>query len=187
MTTWQGNNNPGHKRRLKLWHQIEDEFGESIADIITGLREQGNSWRTVAGCLNTSSSVLLEWRKALGLELNKSQKIFDESSLPELSPLDQKAIALGYENKIDAIIDLRIRQKKTIKEAGKILGCHYATVSYYSPPEVRGTYNQSENGKKVHQDQCRKMNKILTKKRHSDRYWHPFDRDNDILFRRLAI
>jgi len=183
MNDWRGDKNPGHKRRMERWRQIEDEFGEPVADVITGLREQGNSWRTVAGCLEVSKSVLQEWRRTLGLEFDKNHKIFDESSLPELSPLDEKAVALGYKNKVDAIIDLRLRQGKTIKEAGEILGCHYQTVALYSPPEIRGIYNHSERGRQVHRRQIIAAGKKLLEKRKKDRYWHPFDRDNDILFR----
>ena len=65
MSKWKGDANPGHQRRIALWRALEAEFNEPIADTIQGLREQGNTWRTVAGALGINLSTLQEWRKAL--------------------------------------------------------------------------------------------------------------------------
>lgn len=182
MSHWAGDNNPGHKRRMRLWQQIEHEFDEPIADVIVGLREQGNSWRTVAGCLDVSRGTLQEWRKLLGLKLDKNDNVFDESSLPELSPLDHKAIELGYKNKVDAIIDLRMGQKKTIKEAAAILKCHYQTISLYSPMEVKYTYNVSKIGAAKRIKNLKLARKGFIEKQRENPGWHPFAKDNGILF-----
>lgn len=125
------------------WQEIEDEFGEPLADVIRGLREQGNAWRTVAGALNISRTTLCEWRRALGLSLNKNAKVFDESSIQD-TKANQRARAIGYANITDALLDLRLRQNKTIFEIAELLGLHYCTVSALTPARVRGQiYNRS--------------------------------------------
>jgi DNA-binding transcriptional regulator YiaG len=147
MSDWNGNNNPGHRRRLVLWESIESEFGEPIANVIQGLREQdgGNSWRTVAGALRVNTSTLQEWRKALGMAMNQGEKMFDPSSTPETTPTDQKAIALGYENAQDAVLEMRINKEMTIKQVAQELGIYYQTVVHYTPLTVRGRiYNRSD-------------------------------------------
>jgi DNA invertase Pin-like site-specific DNA recombinase len=144
MSSWQGNANPGHRRRLALWHAIETEFDEPIRDVIQGLREQGNSWRTVAGALGVSLSTLQEWRKALNMQLNHADKVFDPSSLPRYTPTDCKARALGYEDAQDAVLEMRCKDQLTIKQVARILGIHYTTVTRYTPSELRGAiYNRS--------------------------------------------
>ncbi|HOW77947.1 MAG TPA: hypothetical protein PK406_00720 [Verrucomicrobiota bacterium] len=126
--------------------EIEAEMGEPLADTIMGLREQGNSWRTVAGALGVNLGTLVLWRKLLGLPMEQNHKVFDPSSLPELTPLDRRARALGYADMREAVLDLRVKQHKTLREAAAILGCHYTTVSSRTPPEARGTYNLTAAG-----------------------------------------
>jgi len=183
---WQGDSNPGHKRRLALWRAIEAEFGEPLANVIQGLREQdgGNSWRTVAGCLGVSLSTLQEWRKALDLPLNLHDQVYDPSSTPELTPTDRKAQALGYENATDAVLDMRLREGLTTRQAGKKLGVHWETISRYTPPEMRSEiYNRSEEWWKQRREQCAAMTEQNRVRRSQDKNEHPFNYANNLIFK----
>lgn len=143
---WQGKRNPGHSRRLALWRQLEAEFGEPLPDIIIGLREQGNSWRTVAGALGVSQDTLIEWRKALGLPIDPSSQVYDPSSFAAPTPTDARAKALGYSDAACAIADMRLKGM-TLKEIGVRLGVHPVYVGALSPPHVKGIQN---SGRHVH-------------------------------------
>lgn len=183
MSDWRGDNNPGHQRRLALWRAIEEEFGEPLKSVIQGLREQdkGNSWRTVAGCLGVSRCTLLEWRRALDLPLNKHGNVYDPSSVPEYTATDEKAQELGYEDAVDAVLDLRLKQRLTLSESAKALGVHPSTVAAYTPPAIRGAiYNRSEGWWIQRRQWARDMlQRRKMKYRHGG---HPFNYDNDILF-----
>lgn len=158
MSDWTGKNNPGHKRRVQRWREIEAEFMEPVADVIQGLREQGNSWRTVAGALGCAQSTLKEWRRALGLPLDQNDKVRDPSSTPERTPTDLAARELGYEDAEDAVLDMRLREQMTIFQAAERLGVHYCTVVLYTPKKLRGTiYNRSERWWQVRRAQARAM------------------------------
>jgi hypothetical protein len=159
MSDWRGNSNPGHARRLALWQALEEDFGEPLADTIQGLCEQGNSWRTVAGALGISLSTLREWRRALDLPLDTHDKLRDESSTPEQTQTDERAIALGYQNAEDAVLDMRLVQHLTIQQASIVLGVHPATIMNYTPKKIRGSiYNRSEYWWEVRRQQARAMN-----------------------------
>lgn len=184
--SWSGDGNPGHQRRLTLWREIEDEFGESVADVIQGLRQQdgGNSWRTVAGVLGVSDHTLQEWRHALGLPVNAHDHKYDPSSKPELTETDRKARALGYEDATDAVLDLRLLQGLTVREAGEVLGVHYQTICQYTPKETRGTYNRSARWWESRREQVKRMTSISVASRRQRVEPHPFSYGNDLLFRR---
>lgn len=170
-------------RRATQWAAIEAEFDEPIADVIMGLRELGNSWRTVAGALGVHYGTLQEWRKALGLPMDKANKVYDPSSYPEDNPTDRLAKRLGYESIVDAVTDMRIRQGLTLKEAGAVLGCHYQTISLYSPDEVKGTINLSDVGYRRRLQNLRKGTQASIEKRADS--IHPWEADEDA--RRNAI
>jgi len=171
---WQGQNNPGALRRQALWRAIEEEFDEPLTDVILGLREQGNSWRTVAGALGTSYSVLQEWRHVLGLPINRLDKIYDPSSCPAVRASDVKAQAFGYPDAPTAIADLRANHGLTLKQIGERLGIHYAYISKLSPASVKGIHNTSTQGHAVH---CRQLEHVA--RGGPD---HPWSKDNDIVF-----
>lgn len=170
---WQGDNNPGHARRLSLWQAIEDEFDEPLADVIAGLREQGNTWRTVAGALGVSLSVLVEWRKALGLPLNQREQTYDPSSPAQPNKSDINACALGYNDASSAIADMRLKGM-TLKEIGEKLNIHPVHVCKLSPPPIKGIHNTSARGAAVHREQV--------KHRKRGGREHIWSKDNDILF-----
>lgn len=167
----------GRERRLQLWSDIEAEFREPVADVITGLREQGNSWRTVAGALGVALSTLSEWRRELGLPFDQSLKFFDSSSIPERTPTDEKAWRLGYENATDAVLDMRLVQRLTLAQAAQMLGVHPATILHYTPRTVRGSiYNRSAQW----WVQRRRWAAEMQKRRRDAK--HPWECDNDVLF-----
>lgn len=176
----------GRERRLRMWAEIEAEFGEPVRDVIVGLREQRNSWRTVAGTLGVSLSTLQEWRKELGLPLDRSIQIYDPSSLPEHTPTDIHILArkLGYENATEAVLDMRLKQKLTLEQAARKLGVCIGTILRYTPKRLRGLiYNRSEKWWCVRRAQVAEMTKKwkakYSGKGHSV---HPFDKDDDVLF-----
>jgi len=176
--------NPGHKRRLAMWREIEAEFGEPIRDVIIGLREVdgGNSWRTVAGCLDICRTTLLEWRKALDIGVDTSDKRYDPSSYPDGKPiqhLDHRAKKLGYEDAKDAVLDLRLEQGLTIKEAANVLDCHYNTITKHTPPSLRGEiYNHSDGWL----EQRRAWAADMLERSRAANAHHPFRAANDAMF-----
>ena len=175
----------GRERRLKKWHDIEAEFQEPVVDIIVGLREQGNSWRIVAGALEIALSTLCEWRRELGLPLKRDDKVFDPSSLPERTPTDKKAQRLGYRNATDAVLDMRLVQKLTLVQAAQILDVHPHTILHYTPRDTRGLiYNRSEQWWIQRRQWAADMSKRFCAKYGGYTGQHPFDKDNDILFTR---
>jgi hypothetical protein len=189
MSKWAGNGNPGHLRRLQRQQEIEAGFDEPLADVIVGLREQdgGNSWRTVAGTLGVSLSTLAEWRKALGLPLDTHCKRHDPSSTPELTPCDLKAIVAGYPSMREAVIDLRLRQGKTLKEAAEILNCHPGTIYEYMPRELRGAlYGRSERWWRVRRAQCTRMTELNKQHHATNKEHHYWNKANRLLFKRQA-
>jgi len=174
----------GRERRLKMWAEIEAEFGEPVRDVIVGLREQGNSWRTVAGALGTTLVTLQEWRKELGLPLDRSIQIYDPSSLPEHTPTDILARELGYKDATEAVLDMRLKQGLTLEQVAERLGVCIGTVLRYTPKKLRGSiYNRSEKWWALRREQVKEMTKRWKAKyRGKGRAIHPFDRDDDILF-----
>lgn len=185
--SWKGDSNPGHQRRLERWAAIEAEFDEPLADTIQGLREMGNSWRTVAGCLGVSRGTLAEWRRALELPLDRRCKMRDPSSTPELKPCDLKAMAAGYPSMREAVIDLRLRRGKTLKEAAEIIGCHPSTVYEYTPQELRGVlYNRSSHWWEVRRAQCAEMTRRNRMRHAMDKEHHYWNRQNRLLFKKFS-
>lgn len=176
----------GRERRLQMWAAIEVEFDEPVRDVIAGLREMGNSWRTVAGALEISRSTLQEWRHELGLPFDQHDNVYDPSSTPESTPTDGKAQALGYANAIDAVLDMRLTQKLTLRQAAYKLDVHPQTIVRYTPERLRGAiYNRSEYWWKQRRQWAAEMLRRF-KIKYGDRSIsrHPFDCDNDSMWRR---
>lgn len=170
---WQGDRNPGHARRIAMWQEIEAEFDEPIRDVIMGLREQGNTWRTVAGALGVSLSVLQAWRCALGLPLNRHEQTYDPSSPAVRRKSDTHAQALGYADAPSAIAEMRL-QGMTLKEIGARLDLHWQTVSVCTPPKLRGLRGKSAGGREVH--------RRLARSRKRGGRDHPWSKDNEHVF-----
>lgn len=174
---WQGANNPAHQRRLARWVAIEAEFGEPLRDVIVGLREQGNSWRTVAGTLDVSLAALQEWRKALGLPLDTHDKLRDPSSHRHMPKSERRARELGYPSLHEALLDMRVRQRLTIFQIADRLGVHYGTVSAHMPRKIRGKLrNRSPHARAALQ----RRNRETRRPAPAD---HPWREDNEAVFR----
>jgi hypothetical protein len=128
--------------RQKLWNRIESEFEEPVKDVIAGMREQGCSWGTIAGVLGVSTRALFNWRKLFGLPIDKSAHKHDNRS--SVTETDRKAMMLGYQNATEAIIDMRLVQRKRCCEVASKLGVSEFTVYRYTPDNLRGViYNRS--------------------------------------------
>ena len=119
------------------WKAIEEEFGEPIRDVIQGFRDDGNSWVTIAGALEITEWELLGWRRALGLPVNRSFCCPRAGRNP--TRCDKKARAHGYDCLEDAIRDMRVNQHMTVRQVGKVLDIHYATIVQRTPPGAQVT------------------------------------------------
>lgn len=171
----------GRERRLQMWADIEEEFGEPVADVIAGLREQGNSWRTVAGALEISRSTLQLWRKELALPLDQHDNVRDPSSTPEYTPTDIKARALGYDDARDAVIEMRLSRGLTLRQVAAELGVHPATVLRYTPRRLRGAiYNRSNYWWSQRRQWASNMLARWKAKYHGNHAWNL---DNGMIFR----
>lgn len=71
-----------HARSLRQ-RRIEAEFGEPLADVITGLRALGYSWATVAGALDITPRTLVTWRRQLGLPTDSRDRRADVDPVAE--------------------------------------------------------------------------------------------------------
>lgn len=175
---FRSDNNPGAARRRAMQQAIEAEFDEPLADIIMGLREQGNSWRTVAGVLGVSLDALLQWRKELDLPVDRQDKCYDPSSYP-LSPHEQQARELGYASFAEAVTALRL-EGKTLRQVADLFGVHFQTVSTHTLPPAQGLYNRTEYWYRQRRQWARAMAKRSRLARR--RKGHPWVDDNDIVF-----
>lgn len=69
---------PATSRRANpQWQRVEAEYGEPVRAVILGLRAIGYSWSTVAAALDISERTLVNWRRALGLPLDKRARQSD--------------------------------------------------------------------------------------------------------------
>jgi len=64
-------NIPATPRISRQQERVAREFDEPLVATITGLRAIGYSWATVAGALDVSLVTLLNWRKRLGLPIDR--------------------------------------------------------------------------------------------------------------------
>jgi hypothetical protein len=171
----------GAEVRARLWREIEEEFEEPVGAVVMGLREQGNSWRTVAGALGVCLATLQEWRKALGLPLDWHDKKRDESSTPDFTPTDERAQGLGYRDAEDAVRDMRFVQRLSLVATAGRLGVCVNTVVRYTPREIVGqVYVRSGFWWEVRRAQAREMMRRGAFKRQKG---HPWRGLNGELFR----
>lgn len=118
----------------ELVAHIEGEFDEPLRDVILGMREQGCTWRTIAGALGVSRPQVYLWRKALGIV--DTRRLRDAlSTWP--TRITMAAKELGYRNAAQAIVDLRMSH--SLEETAAILGVAVRTVTRHYPPGFSGT------------------------------------------------
>ena len=125
--------------RKRRWKAIEREFDEPLADVIIGMRQQGNTWMTIAGILGCNYKTLIRWRKTLGLAVCRFDQFHDPDFKPTTSKRVQKRVETsGYRTLKNAIVGLRFYEHQSIAETGKLLGICPDYVSQRTPEEIKG-------------------------------------------------
>ena len=110
--------------------EIEAEFSEPLRDVIVGMREQGCTWRTIAGALGVSRAQVYLWRRQFGI---KDRRRFYRKR----ARVDSTAQTLGYRDAQEAIRELRW-SGLTLSEVANLLGCSVRTVTRHYPPGLAG-------------------------------------------------
>jgi len=117
----------------ELVAHIEGEFDEPLRDVILGMREQGCTWRTIAGALGVSRAQVYLWRKELGIVDNRRLR---DALSTRPTQIRIAAKELGYRNVAQAIVDLRMSH--SLEETAAILGVAVRTVTRHYPPGFSG-------------------------------------------------
>jgi lambda repressor-like predicted transcriptional regulator len=115
-------------RRIR---DIEEEYGESLRDILIGFREQRCSWKTIAGALEVSQSTLLLWRRGIGLTSDGIRHYEDRES-----KVDVLAQKMGYSNLEDLCRNMR-GAGRTLAQISKKTGLAKSTISTYTPDAMK--------------------------------------------------
>ena len=119
---------------------IEEEFDEPLADIVIGMREQGCSWRTIAGALDISILTLRKWRKELGFAPSDGRRILEEGSWFS----DSIVRSLGYRDFTSMYYDLRLSKKMTVKQISDYTGISTRTIEERTPASLKGMEIKTE-------------------------------------------
>jgi hypothetical protein len=69
-----------HSKTLQHWQAIEREFREPVGEVIQGMRDQGATWRTIAGALEVTTYTLYFWRQKLGMLVDGRSRQWDALS-----------------------------------------------------------------------------------------------------------
>lgn len=126
----------GRIRRMNIIKAIEDEFDESLADIVIVMRRQGCSWETIAGALEISPQTLLTWRRTFGFALpDKSFKVIEKR---DDSPVkDELARQSGYRDFDDLYADCRLKRQMLVSEVASMLGVHENTLYKWASENMK--------------------------------------------------
>lgn len=153
--------------------EVEAEFGEPIRDVIVGLRETCITWRNVAGAMDIGFQTLREWRIRLGIAIDGA-RVCDETSSKDVADrrIGMAARDLGYVGVQDAIADMRMVRRMTLRECAKALGVSPPTVAQYAPSGTMGFRNYSGRGLAVLQESMRRAQRVSVERR---KRWHPWD------------
>lgn len=173
-------NNPGKVRQRDMQKAIEAEFGEPLADVIQGMREQGYAWHTIAGALGIDRDTLCHWRHELGLPVSVHQVKRNRADLDYAIMANQKACELGYADVANAIRDMRLHHKMAEWEVAQKLGISHDQMRQLAPADTRGLLNFSPAGLRQRREQMASM-RVLSRKKRQDE-GHPWEKDNDIVF-----
>ena len=133
------------RRTRARWRAIEVEFDEPLRDILSGMREQGASWDTIAGALEVPLATLKRWRQHFGL--CDGRYIRDLRQPRRLS--DERAQARGYADLLDGIRDCRLVRRMTWRATANYLSVNVSTLTQRRPEQLRGDYCMSEAGRAV--------------------------------------
>lgn len=112
-----------------IQRRIEEEYGEPIARVIRGFRQQGCSWRTICGALDVNFNTLRRWVREMGLGDGRYQR-----EAPTV--LDMKAQALGYTG-VEAFIRSHRAAGQTLAEMASILDCNPWSLRLRTPADVK--------------------------------------------------
>jgi hypothetical protein len=118
-------------KKLQRVQAIEEEYGESLREIITGFREQGCSWQTVEKVLEISHSALFAWRQELGI-VNDGRMNYESRG----SKSERAAIGRGYRSFRDWVRELR-QKNMTLRQIAKKTGFSESFISESLPEELK--------------------------------------------------
>lgn len=119
------------------------EFDEPLYYIIEGMREQGCTWKTIAGVLEIHEHTLVKWRRKLGFEIKGVEDRNYEESRGGKSPIEDIAKRHGYAGFGELYRDLRMTHKMTVKEVAETIGVSPRTVQKWTPPELKGLWRST--------------------------------------------
>jgi hypothetical protein len=63
----------GRNARQQRWQEIETQYGRPVREVILVLRER-HGWLVIAEILGIRNETLIEWRKALDIEVNQASR-----------------------------------------------------------------------------------------------------------------
>lgn len=144
------------QRQLRI-QKIEEEFGESMVDIVAGFRDMGYSYKDIAGSLEIPYGTFLKWQRRIPQLASDGERKWQRGILH--NSIDKKAQQLGYQNARHAVRVLR--HTMTRKDIGKLLNCHPASLYRHTPDEVK--YIQVRTEKQI--EARRKSAMALNEKR----------------------
>lgn len=113
---------------------LELEFDEPLADIVTGMREQGCNWAVIAGALGVSNQTLITWRREFGFAPTNREKIIEKSRRQK----NIIAARLGYRNFRALYADLRMTKKMLVRDIAAKMGVHENTLYKWIPENMKG-------------------------------------------------
>jgi len=158
------------------WAEIEREYGQPLREVILDYRQDGNPWHVVAGALDCSYDALKDWRRKLGLEIDRRNKVYsDESWEGRRGQAHRRAERLGYRDVVDAIVTLR-GQRLTWRQVALRLGMSLSTVYKYRPEALSWEWCVSPEDRRRRSLRAAEMNK----RRGRQSLRHPWRQDESI-------
>lgn len=121
---------------------IEHEFDEPIRDVITGMRQQGCSWQTIASAIGIPLSTLFKVQKKLNVPR------MTITPMPRKNPpaADEKVKELGYRDMANAIRHMRGELHMTVTQCAECMGVDINIVKRHTPLDMKGVRNLSPEG-----------------------------------------
>jgi transposase-like protein len=132
-----------HEARVRA---IEEEFGESLYEVIAGMRQQGCKWSTIAGSLDVTEQTLQKWRTQLSIPIDPNDKVYEEPRGARDTSLDL-AQRHGCKTIAELMYQLRVVQGMTKEEAARHLGVSERSIYTWSPESINGHQINTEKHK----------------------------------------
>lgn len=98
-------------------HEVEAEYNEPLAEIITGFRAQGQPWRVIAEAMGIRECTLRRWRADLGIP-DKSPDCLRRIEQPDPAAppiLDEEQVLAYLAGLFDALASVQVRRGKDIR------------------------------------------------------------------------